>query len=61
MATAAAAMGIQERLLRKHGNWRNDCIYRYIVESLKNRLEVSAVVFRPAEAAHRVAVNTAAG
>lgn len=45
MMTAAAAAGVQERLLRKHGNWKSDCIYRYIDESLENRLSVGNSVF----------------
>jgi len=49
MATAAAASRVQERLMRKHGNWKSDCIYRYIEESMANRLQVSAAVFRPVE------------
>jgi len=49
MATAAAASRVQERLMRKHGNWKSDCIYRYIEESMSNRLQVSAAVFRPTE------------
>lgn len=47
MCTAAAAKGIHERLLRKHGRWLSDCIYRYIVESVDNQLAVSAAVFGP--------------
>jgi integrase len=44
-ATAAAEAGVEERLIRRHGNWRSDCVYRYIAESLARRLSVSAAIF----------------
>jgi len=61
MATAAAASRVHERLMRKHGNWRSDCIYRYIDESMANRLQVSAAVFRPQEFARNSAHGSGSG
>jgi integrase len=43
-ATAAAEAGIEERLIRKHGNWHSDAVYVYIKESLRNRLSVSRAI-----------------
>jgi integrase len=43
-ATAAAESGIEERLIKKHGNWRSDAVYVYIKESLHNRLRVSRAI-----------------
>ena len=40
-ATAAAAAGIEERLIKRHGNWKSNSVRLYIDESMKNRLSVS--------------------
>jgi hypothetical protein len=40
-ATAAAASGVEERLIKRLGNWRFDAVHLYITESLANRLSVS--------------------
>jgi integrase len=40
-ATAAAAGGAIERLLKAHGRWRSDCVRVYITDTLRNRLLVS--------------------
>ncbi len=40
-ATAAAAGGAIERLLKAHGRWKSDCVRVYITETLRNRLLVS--------------------
>jgi len=41
-ATAAAAAGVSERLIKKHGRWRSDiCKDMYIHENESNRLSVS--------------------
>ena len=40
-ATAAAAGGAVERLLKLHGRWTSDAVRVYIKESLGNRLSVS--------------------
>jgi hypothetical protein len=45
-ATAAAKAGIEERLLRKHGYWRSDAVYCYIIESMQNRLSVSRAILK---------------
>jgi integrase len=44
LATQAAKAGVQERLIKKHCNWRSDAVYVYIEESLANRLSVSAAI-----------------
>lgn len=44
-ASAAAARGVEERLLRRHGNWRSTAIYKYISESVDRQLSVSQAVF----------------
>ena len=43
-ATAAAEMGVAERLLQKHGRWRSLCVRAYIHESLTARLSVSEAI-----------------
>ena len=40
-ATAAAAAGVEERLIKWHGNWKSDCVHLYIQESLEKQLAVS--------------------
>jgi integrase len=44
LATTAAKKGIQERLIKKHCNWKSDVVYQYIEESVENRLSVSAAL-----------------
>ena len=44
-ATAAAAAGVEERLIKRHGNWRSDSVHVYITDSLENRLSVSHAIF----------------
>lgn len=39
--TAAAARGINERLLRRHGRWKSDAIHLYIHESIEARISVT--------------------
>lgn len=43
--TEAAAQGVAGRLLKKHANWKSDCYFQYIEESLENRLSVAAAMF----------------
>ena len=40
-ATAAASRGVEERLIKRHGNWRSDCVHIYIHESMRNRVSVT--------------------
>ena len=40
-ATAAAAAGVEERLIKRHGAWRSDAVHIYIDESPFQRLSVS--------------------
>ena len=40
-ATAAAAAGVAQRLLMRHGRWKSNCVQLYIVDSLLNRLSVT--------------------
>ena len=41
-ASAAAAGGVSDRLLGKHGRWKNDKSRdRYVKDSVKNRLSVT--------------------
>ena len=40
-ATAAAAAGIQERLIKRHGNWKSDAVHIYIEDTIDNRLSVA--------------------
>lgn len=42
--TEAARKGVEERLLKRHGNWRSDAVRLYIDESVENRLAVSAAI-----------------
>jgi integrase len=42
--TAAAAAGISERLLQRHGRWKSLCVRIYIVEHLRHRLSVSRAI-----------------
>lgn len=44
LATVAAKKGVQERLIKKHCNWRSDVVHQYIEESVENRLSVAAAV-----------------
>ena len=43
-ATAAAAAGVCERLIKAHGRWRSDCVKVYIHESLQSLLTVSRAI-----------------
>jgi len=44
-ATAAAAAGVQERLIQRQGGWRSECAMKvYFQESLPNLLAVSRSV-----------------
>jgi integrase len=47
-ATAAAAGGVIERLLKAHGRWKSDCVRVYITDTLRNRLSVSRAMMQPA-------------
>jgi len=44
-ATAAAAKGVQQRLIMRHGNWKTNCVFIYISESIENQLSVSKAIF----------------
>ena len=46
-ATAAAAGGVIERLLKAHGRWKSDCVRVYITDTLRNRLSVSRAMMLP--------------
>ena len=39
--TAAAAAGIERRLLQRHGNWRSSAVDLYITDSVSAMLSVS--------------------
>ncbi len=43
-ATAAAARGVQRRLLMRHGNWRSDAVDIYIDDTLMDRLSVTRAI-----------------
>jgi site-specific recombinase XerD len=49
-ATAAAEAGIETRLIMKHGNWRSDAVFVYIVDSVKTKLTVSQAILGVPEA-----------
>jgi site-specific recombinase XerD len=40
-ATAAIKQGVDLRLVKHQGQWKSDCVYLYITESVKNILSVS--------------------
>ena len=40
-ATAAAAGGVAERLIKKHGGWKSDAVHAYIEDSLQDCLKAS--------------------
>ena len=44
-ATAAAAAGVELRLIKKHGNWRSDAVFAYIRDSVADLLAVSNAIF----------------
>ena len=48
-ATAAAAMGIAERLLQAHGRWKSQCVRVYIHDSLEAKLSVSRAIGKSQE------------
>jgi hypothetical protein len=43
-ATAAAATRVRMHLLKRHGRWRSDAVFIYIVDPLVARLEVSRAI-----------------
>jgi integrase len=43
--SAAAEQGIAVALLKRHGNWKSDCVFRYIRPSSAELLAVSRAVF----------------
>jgi hypothetical protein len=43
-ATRAAHNNIEQRLIKRHGNWKSDAVNIYITESQKNRLSVSRAI-----------------
>ena len=42
--TAAAAAGIERRLLMRHGNWHSAAVDLYITDTLNARLSISAAM-----------------
>ena len=42
--TAAVAQGIELRLVARHGNWKSTAIFRYISDSLAQKLSVSLAI-----------------
>ena len=40
-ATAAVAANVDIHLVKRHGNWKSDAVYLYVVDSVKARLSVS--------------------
>lgn len=44
--TEAAKKGVDERLMKRHGNWRSDAVRLYIEESVEARLAVSNALLR---------------
>jgi integrase len=43
-ATAAAAAGIDQRVIMRHGRWKSDAVYVYIHESWHRRLEIGDAI-----------------
>ena len=43
-ATAAVAANVDIHLVKRHGNWKSDAVYLYVVDSVKARLSVSDAV-----------------
>jgi integrase len=42
--TAAAASGIEMRLIQRHGNWRSLCVFKYMVDTWEDKLSVSRAI-----------------
>ena len=45
-ATAASAARVRMHLLKRHGRWKSDAVFIYIVDPLMARLEVSRAVLK---------------
>ena len=43
-ATAAVAANVDIHLVKRHGNWKSDAVYLYVVDSVKARLSVSGAI-----------------
>ena len=43
-ATAAAAEGVPQRLIKRHGGWRSDAVNAYLEETVENVLAASKAV-----------------
>ena len=43
-ASAAAAAGVERRLIMRHGNWHSSAVDVYITDSLESKLNVSAAI-----------------
>ena len=43
-ATAAVAANVDLHLVKRHGNWKSDAVYLYVVDSVKARLSVSQAI-----------------
>ena len=43
-ATKAAAEKIQTYVMKRHGRWKSDAVFMYVVESVEDRLDVSRAV-----------------
>ena len=43
-ATAAVAANIDLHLVKRHGNWKSDAVFLYVVDSVKARLSVSEAI-----------------
>ncbi len=42
--TAAVAASVDFHLVKRHGNWKSDAVYLYVVDSVKARLSVSEAI-----------------
>ena len=43
-AAAAVAANVDLHLVKRHGNWKSDAVYLYVVDSVKARLPVSEAI-----------------
>ena len=43
-ATAASAARVRMHLLKRHGRWKSDAVFIYVVDPLMARLEVSRAI-----------------
>ena len=43
-ATAAVAANVDLHLVKRHGNWKSDAVYLYVVDSVKAQLSVSEAI-----------------